>query len=205
VSSNVPAPDTLIWLLTGRPLFAREFDILGRNRGLQLRWLPGPRRSPDSWLGAGARPHHDLTLLRRWVPDIADRDVYVCGPPQWTAAGRRTLAAAELPAAQLHVENFGWLTDETDRDLDARHGHRSDPAVRLPHLHLRARDRERDGRRGTGGTPSVWHLRHNDLELGNELGNHELRHVEHQHRHHPDRHRLSGFSDDDRPWWWPWI
>ena len=73
----------------------------------QRPWLPGRRRSPDSWLGEEA-PADDLTLLRLWVPDIAERDVYVCGPPEWTAAVRRTLAAAGLPAAQLHVENFGW-------------------------------------------------------------------------------------------------
>jgi predicted ferric reductase len=93
---------------SGRPLFARELDILGRERGLQLLWLPGRRRAPDSWLGEDAGPADDLTRLRRWVPDIADRDVYLCGPPEWTAAVRRTLAAAGLPAAQLHVEYFGW-------------------------------------------------------------------------------------------------
>jgi predicted ferric reductase len=90
-----------------RPLFAREFEVLARERGLHLLWLPGRRRSPGSWLGEEA-PADDLTLLRAWVPDIVDRDVYVCGPPEWTAAVRRTLAAAGRPAAQLHVENFGW-------------------------------------------------------------------------------------------------
>ena len=49
-----------------------------------------------------------VALLRRWVPDIADRDVYVCGPQAWTDAVRTTLTAAGLPAARLHVETFGW-------------------------------------------------------------------------------------------------
>ena len=47
-------------------------------------------------------------MLRQWIPDIAEHDVYVCGPPEWTASVRRTLHAAEVPAAQVHVENFGW-------------------------------------------------------------------------------------------------
>jgi ferredoxin-NADP reductase len=103
-----PGDAVLLQRATGRPLFAREFDVLARERGLRPVWLSGRRRSPDSWLGDGAGPSDDLTLLRQWVPDIADRDVYLCGPPAWTAAVRRTLAAAGLPAARLHVENFGW-------------------------------------------------------------------------------------------------
>jgi predicted ferric reductase len=102
-----PGDAVLLQRAARRPLFTREFDILARERGLHLLWLPGRRRSPDSWLGEEA-PADDLTLLRSWVPDIAERDVYVCGPPEWTAAVRRTLAAAGLPDAQLHVENFGW-------------------------------------------------------------------------------------------------
>jgi predicted ferric reductase len=98
----------LLQRATERPLFAQELDVLARERGLQLLWLSGRRRAPDSWLGAGAGPPDDLTLLRGWVPDIADRDVYLCGPPDWNAAVRRTLAAAGVPDAHLHVENFGW-------------------------------------------------------------------------------------------------
>lgn len=103
-----PGDAVLLQRATGRPLFARELDMLARERGLEVRWLPGRRRAADSWLGDGAGPADDLALLRGWVPDIADRDVYVCGPPDWTVAVRRTLLAAGLPAARCHVENFGW-------------------------------------------------------------------------------------------------
>ena len=98
----------LLQRATERPLFARELDVLAAERGLDVRWLPGHRRAPDSWVGATDDPADDLTLLRRWVPDIAERDVYVCGPEAWTTAVRATLAAAGLPAARLHVETFGW-------------------------------------------------------------------------------------------------
>ena len=50
----------------------------------------------------------DVTVLRHWLPDLAERDVYVCGPPAWTDALVAALRAAGLPAHQLHLENFGW-------------------------------------------------------------------------------------------------
>jgi ferredoxin-NADP reductase len=42
------------------------------------------------------------------VPDLAERDVYVCGPEQWADDVRRTALAAGLPAGCFHVECFGW-------------------------------------------------------------------------------------------------
>jgi ferredoxin-NADP reductase len=70
--------------------------------------LPGHRRAPDSWLGKGVGAADDRTVLTSWVPDIAQRDVYVCGPETWAADVRRTLEAAGLPPEQFHVESFGW-------------------------------------------------------------------------------------------------
>ena len=98
----------LLLRYTERPLFVDEFHALARERGLQILWLPGPRRRADSWLGAGIGDIDDLTALTGWVPDIADRDIYVCGPKSWTAAVRRTTRAAGVPDAQLHTENFRW-------------------------------------------------------------------------------------------------
>jgi ferredoxin-NADP reductase len=50
----------------------------------------------------------DVTALLRWVPDIAERDVFVCGPERWTDLVRATLTAAGLPDDRLHLETFGW-------------------------------------------------------------------------------------------------
>ena len=49
-----------------------------------------------------------MTALRYWCPDIAERDVYVCGPPPWTDLVRRDLSTAGLPPDRLHIENFSW-------------------------------------------------------------------------------------------------
>jgi ferredoxin-NADP reductase len=103
-----PGDAVLLHRFTRRPLFEQEFGVLAAERGLQLVWLPGHRRAPDSWLGAGVGPADDLTALVWWVPDIADRDVYVCGPEQWADDVRRTALAAGLPGEQFHVESFGW-------------------------------------------------------------------------------------------------
>ena len=103
-----PGDAVLLYRSSRPPLFTAEFDDLARRRGLRLLWLPGHRRAPGSWLGDGVGPTDDLTALRWWVPDIAERDVYVCGPDGWAADVRRTALAAGVPADRIHVESFGW-------------------------------------------------------------------------------------------------
>ena len=93
---------------TSEPLFASELTALAFEKGLRVLPLPGHRRSPDSWLGDGVGTVDDLTALLYWVPDIADRDVYVCGPEHWTDLVRTTLTAAGLPEDRLHLETFAW-------------------------------------------------------------------------------------------------
>jgi len=110
--SYAPGEAILVERFSRQPLFARELDQLSRERGLQLLRLPGRRRRPDSWLGDGLDDGlaqvDDLGALRHWVPDVAERDVYLCGPEPWTALVRRTLEAAGLPPAQIHLETFAW-------------------------------------------------------------------------------------------------
>lgn len=95
---------------TTYPLFRDELDVLARERGLHVVPLPGPRRYDGSWLGTGTdvAGADDVSVLRAWLPDLAERDVYVCGPPAWTDSLTRSLLAAGLPAAQLHLETFAW-------------------------------------------------------------------------------------------------
>jgi ferredoxin-NADP reductase len=91
------------------PLFADELATLARDGRARTLPLPGPRRAPGSWLGPTIDAAvDDLTALRAWVPDIAARDVYVCGPPDWTRLVQHTLTAAGVPAQAVHIETFGW-------------------------------------------------------------------------------------------------
>lgn len=106
--SYAPGEVVLLQRYTDEPLFSAELERLARERGLEVLNLPGHRRAPDSWLGRHAGTADDLTCLRHWVPDIAERDVFLCGPVPWTDAVRRTLAAAGHPPELLHVETFQW-------------------------------------------------------------------------------------------------
>ncbi|WCD97547.1 ferredoxin reductase family protein [Streptomyces sp. HUAS 31] len=57
--------------------------------------------------GENAVPPFDPANLHRLVPDITDRDVYVCGPPAMTTAVLGGLRQLRVPAGQVHAERFG--------------------------------------------------------------------------------------------------
>jgi predicted ferric reductase len=91
------------------PLFNAELADLAADRGLAVLDLPGRRRHDGSWLPHGVDPRiDDASALRHWVPDIAERDVFVCGPEAWTELVRGSLRAAGLPDDRLHLETFSW-------------------------------------------------------------------------------------------------
>ncbi len=102
------ADGVLLYRYSNTPLFEREFGVLVREHGLRAVFLPGSRRSDTSWAAAAAGDLDDVTALRNLVPDIAERDLYVCGPASWTESVRRAATTAGVPAKQLHVESFGW-------------------------------------------------------------------------------------------------
>ena len=106
--SYAPGDAVYVERFTQTPLFAHEVDALARERGLRVLRLAGRRRSPDSWLGSGVGPVADVDALTYWIPDIAERDVFVCGPEAWTDLVRQDLATAGLPPDQLHLETFKW-------------------------------------------------------------------------------------------------
>jgi ferredoxin-NADP reductase len=102
-----PGDVAVLHRYTGEPLFPWEFEVLAAERGLQLVPLPGRRAREGSVLGPAAG-FHELVALRAWVPDIAERDVFLCGPTAWTDGVEALLAAAGVPPTQIHTESFGW-------------------------------------------------------------------------------------------------
>ncbi|MCW2721389.1 MAG: oxidoreductase [Pseudonocardia sp.] len=90
-------------------LFHRELDELAAHRGVRIVHLPG-RRIPhrDSWLPGSWAALSDRDALRRMVPDIAEHDVYVCGPDGWTDAVVASARQADVPDEQIHTERFAW-------------------------------------------------------------------------------------------------
>ena len=103
-----PGEAVLLQRYRDEPLMSDELQDLATRRGLELLWLPGRRRSQDSWLGPHAGAADDRTSLAFWAPDITERDVYVCGPTAWTDQVLRSLAAVGVPPEQIHLETFSW-------------------------------------------------------------------------------------------------
>ncbi|MFE1886681.1 ferredoxin reductase family protein [Streptomyces diastatochromogenes] len=73
-----------------------ELSELAAAKGAQLHLITGPV-DPDP-----LAPRE----LARLVPDIGDRDVFVCGPPGMTAAVLRNLRDMGVPKRQIHFERF---------------------------------------------------------------------------------------------------
>ena len=103
-----PGEAVLLHRFTAEPLFVRELEGLRDARGLHLLPLAGPRPSAASVLGPAAQGGDELAALRHWVPDLAEREVFLCGPPSWTSGLARLALAAGVPPDHLHTESFGW-------------------------------------------------------------------------------------------------
>lgn len=84
----------------GDVVFRTELEHLAARRGAEVLWMIGPSSSPALQMSAAN--------LLRLVPDIADRDVYLCASVGLSAAVRRGLQDAGLPRRQLHEEAFAF-------------------------------------------------------------------------------------------------
>ena len=66
------------------------------------------RQDTPSWLPAGWEHIDDRAALEHLIPDVAARDVYVCGAPAWIDLVVDALHAAGVPPEQIHCERFAW-------------------------------------------------------------------------------------------------
>ncbi|MEV0227363.1 ferredoxin reductase family protein [Streptomyces sp. NPDC050704] len=73
-----------------------ELRELAHAKGAELHLVTGPA-TPDK-----LAPRELASL----VPDVAERDVFVCGPPGMTGAVLRTLRELDVPKQQIHFERF---------------------------------------------------------------------------------------------------
>jgi ferredoxin-NADP reductase len=78
-------------------LFRAELDELSRRRGADLHYALGGRDD-----GTLLSADH----LRALVPDIAERDVYVCGSRSMVDATRRSLRRAGVSPRRITCEGF---------------------------------------------------------------------------------------------------
>lgn len=90
---------TLIYRARGpeHVLFRDELEAIATRRRANLYYLLG---DADDLLGPSS--------LVQIVPDIADSDVYLCGPTPMSDAVRDSLLAVGHPPSCLHEERFAW-------------------------------------------------------------------------------------------------
>jgi len=80
-------------------VFRDELAAIARMRDARLRIVTGHR----------AELNYDplsASALTWNIPDLADHDVYVCGPAGMTTAVVAALRAARVPRRQIHHESF---------------------------------------------------------------------------------------------------
>jgi ferredoxin-NADP reductase len=75
-----------------------EVADLVQRRGGRLHRLVGPRSAIQL----------DAAALGDLVPDVADRDVYICGPEGFSTAVEHAARAAGTPPARVHHEAFAF-------------------------------------------------------------------------------------------------
>lgn len=79
-------------------LLGDEIRELTAQRGGRLHELLGRREE----IALSPRALHHL------IPDIAKRDLFICGPPSFTATVRRAARALGVPEEQVHHEEFAF-------------------------------------------------------------------------------------------------
>ena len=80
-------------------VFRRELEQLAADRQANLHIIVGQRRK------LGADPLAAETLAAN-IPDLAEHDVYLCGPSGMTASVTAALRTAGVPPRRIHHESF---------------------------------------------------------------------------------------------------
>jgi ferredoxin-NADP reductase len=79
-----------------------ELHDIAAARRARVHLVAGDHRHPT------ARGLLSPTHLRHLIPDIAGRDVFLCGPPAMADATEANLRAAGVPPASIHTERFAF-------------------------------------------------------------------------------------------------
>jgi ferredoxin-NADP reductase len=81
--------------------FSTEFDQLARRPAARITYLLGRRGSP-------AMPTDPLSpsSIRRLLPDIHSRDIFVCGPVPMMETVRQSLSELGVSAGRIHSERY---------------------------------------------------------------------------------------------------
>jgi predicted ferric reductase len=81
-------------------VFRDEIEELAERSGLTIHYIVGDHRvAKNRWMMSAEH-------LRKLVPDIAAREIYLCGPPAMVAAIEGNVRATGVPRKFIHIERF---------------------------------------------------------------------------------------------------
>jgi len=80
-------------------IFREELDRIAAARGATVHYVIGDHRGDGADL---LSPAH----LKELVPDIEERDVFLCGPPAMTEVLEQNVRGARVPRRHIHTERF---------------------------------------------------------------------------------------------------
>jgi predicted ferric reductase len=83
-------------------VFRSELDRLAAEHGMRVHYVVGDHR--DESLAHLLSAEHLVEL----VPDLSERDVFLCGPPGLVAVIRRSLREARVRRSHVHLEEFAF-------------------------------------------------------------------------------------------------
>jgi predicted ferric reductase len=98
-----PADDVVLLYRVARSedaVFVDELQSLARADSVRVHIIPGTE------IGDDQTDLLSIPALRRGVPDIRERECFVCGPPPMIAAMHRRLEKLGVPRAHIHYERF---------------------------------------------------------------------------------------------------
>ena len=99
--------------------FQEELENLARSHTNVTLAFAATRMVADElpdW--TGHRGRIDRAMLERVCPDLADREVFLCGPGRFRSEVRTSLMAAGASLARIHEESFGFSLPAAEDDSD---------------------------------------------------------------------------------------
>ncbi|MFA5206585.1 MAG: ferredoxin reductase family protein [Lentisphaeria bacterium] len=85
-------------------VFERELEALAAAAAGRLKIHHVLSGAEPGW--TGEQGHLDQARVLRLVPDVREREVFLCGPPPMMRSLRQALAALGVPRGRLHDERF---------------------------------------------------------------------------------------------------
>jgi predicted ferric reductase len=90
-------------------ILREELVALAEAKGARVFIATGSRvPDRDSWLPADAGHLTDVEGLRHLVPDVDQRELYLCGSAGWMKAAERAALDAGVPREHVHLERFAY-------------------------------------------------------------------------------------------------